>query len=123
MKKLGLPTRDGSLEATVLGGQKLDVRKQSTIEIQHANGSLSSGVSVWVLSQIMEPLPSVDWSEQQRLWSHLADVKPASSPVATQVDELIGLNAPWLHTSLEERFANEGGSVARKTPLGWIVFG
>ena len=124
VKKVGLPTREGSLEATVLGGQKLDkLKQQSTIKIDHGNSNSSSEFSVWVLPQIMDSLTPVDWAEQQRLWPHLADVKPACPPVPTQVDILIGLNAPQLHTPLEERFAYEGGPVARKTSLGWIAFG
>ncbi|XP_065175170.1 uncharacterized protein LOC135805100 [Sycon ciliatum] len=71
----------------------------------------------------MNPITTINWTEQQGCWPHLTDVPLPKVPEAAPVGLLVGLNAPWLHTSLEERFANEGGPIARKTLLGWVVFG
>ena len=72
------------------------------------------------------PIVAVNWVDQQAKWPHIADLKPnlaSGSHARLSVDILIGLNAPWFHASLEECFSTEGGPIARKTPLGWVLFG
>ena len=122
LTRLGLPTESGSLETTVLGGQKLrNVRHCSSLQISHTSGE-SSQLTAWVLPQIMDPVVPVDWTQQTQ-WSHIADLTQNLATHTSTIDLLIGLNAPWLHASLEERFSTEGGPIARRTPLGWVLFG
>ncbi|XP_065185956.1 uncharacterized protein LOC135816784 [Sycon ciliatum] len=124
VERLALPVKFGSLETSVLGGEKLcPINQYATVELSHSDGSGTSEFSAWVLPKIMNPITTINWTEQQGCWPHLTDVPLPKVPEAAPVGLLVGLNAPWLHTSLEERFANEGGPIARKTLLGWVVFG
>ena len=56
LDQLGLPAENGSLETTVLGGQKMsNINRHSSVEITHTNGG-SSHLTAWILPQIMDPL-------------------------------------------------------------------
>ncbi|XP_065185823.1 uncharacterized protein LOC135816555 [Sycon ciliatum] len=123
VSQLGLQTTKANvpLDTAVLGGEKLRLEHYTSAELCHADGQSSTTVRVWMLPRIMRPVPAFDWTEELKRWPHLSDVVPASNE--SRVDLLIGLNAPQLHISLAERFCSEGGPIARKTPLGWVLFG
>eukprot|EP00117_Sycon_ciliatum_P022619 scpid12577/ scgid5257/ len=123
VSQLGLQTTKANvpLDTAVLGGEKLRLERYTSAELCHADGQSSTTVRVWMLPRIMRPVPAFDWTEELKRWPHLSDVVPASNE--SRVDLLIGLNAPQLHISLAERFCSEGGPIARKTPLGWVLFG
>ena len=114
-----------SLETVVLGGGTMTAERQlATIAVRHADQDSVTPVKVWIIPQITSTLEYIDWSEEQIKWPHLNGIQLPDTKSEENVDVLIGLDAPDLHVSLEERMSDIGnGPVARRTALGWICFG
>ena len=124
VRRLGLKTEKCCMETTVLGGGTIAGETEKVnLGITSLDSSYAAELEAWVLPKITAAVPPVEWQQQKANWSHLQSLPPMVDPSDT-IDLLIGLNAAEMHTSLEERVCpTEGGPTARKTQLGWVLFG
>ncbi|XP_065195851.1 uncharacterized protein LOC135827251 [Sycon ciliatum] len=124
VRSLGITTEKCRMETTVLGGSSIvGETEKASLVIASLDGSYEGKLEAWVLPTITAAVPPVEWEQQKASWSHLQSLPPMVDP-STAVDLLIGLDAAEMHASLEERACpTEGGPTARKTRLGWVLFG
>ena len=96
--------------------------QQVHVTVPRESGTKSTEVTAFVLPKITATITPVDWTALQDELPHLKGV-PFSKPPDSTVDMLIGIDAPDLHSVVDERPGKQGEPIARRTPLGWICFG
>ena len=124
-RELSLTGEVEVLTTTVLSGKSFTgLKERVQVSVSKCNSDEDATFAAFVLPTITAPVKTVDWNIEKLKWPHLLDVQFPKQSQRAQVDILIGLNAPQLHASLQERHGSTTTDpIARLTPLGWVCFG
>ena len=81
-------------------------------------------VQVRVIPNVVGDLKATDWKKFKLQWPHLKNVPFPEITPESRVDMIIGVQNTGLMRALEADITGpKNGPIARRTPLGWVVFG
>ncbi|XP_071950851.1 uncharacterized protein [Antedon mediterranea] len=123
--ELGLSEVTEEMVVSLLSGNdERFVTKPVEIFVLPLDGSKKFKVNAVTISDVTGRLEASDWSSVNKDWDHLRDIEfLVISSQRKEIDLLIGVDCPQLHTALEEKCGGPGEPVARRTPLGWTCVG
>ena len=83
-----------------------------------------SSLPVRVLPDVVGGLIPIDWSLEKKKWNHLKNIPVNPIQPKDGVHLLIGVKNSELLCALEKDVVGpRGGPVARRTKMGWVIFG
>ncbi|XP_071944914.1 uncharacterized protein [Antedon mediterranea] len=103
--ELGLSGVTEEMVVSLLSGkEERFVTKPVEIFVLPLDGSKKFKVNAVTISDVTGRLEASDWSSVSKDWDHLRDIEfPVISSQRKEIDLLIGVDCPELHTALEEK--------------------
>ena len=115
------------LNLTIAGTGGTEVQKQSCrveLSVINLDGTFTAPLQAYVLDDVANDTPAIQWSKLKEKWPHLRDVPFATVSRRRRIDLMIGSDHPIFHmVSKEIPRAKSNGPIGRLTNLGWVCFG
>ena len=115
------------LNLTIAETGGTEVQKQSCrveLSVINLDGTFTAPLQAYVLDDVANDTPAIQWSKLKEKWPHLRDVPFATVSRRRRIDLMIGSDHLIFHiVSKEIAGAKSNDPIGRLTNLGWVCFG
>ena len=115
------------LNLTIAGTGGSEVQKQSCrveFSVINLDGTFTAPLHAYVLDDVANDTPAIQWSKLKEKWRHLRDVPFATVSRRRRIDLMIGSDHPIFHmVSKEVPGKKSNDPIGCLTNLGWVCFG